>query len=94
MALKIIATIQIKQDHIEMIKQEALKLIVPTRKEVGCLEYFLLQNSEQEDVLIMIETWENEDALAIHFATPHLKQFAQALEGVATLSITKAHLIA
>ncbi|MEY4504752.1 MAG: hypothetical protein RL154_1048 [Pseudomonadota bacterium] len=94
MPIKVIAYISAKKDKIEFIKQEAVKLIEPTLKEVGCMEYQLFQDKDDDSNLIFIETWENEEILKKHLASKHLQDFIKSIEGFAIVSITKAELFA
>ncbi len=94
MSVKIIASITTQSDKIEFVKQEALKLIEPTRKEDGCIEYQLFENKEDSGNLIFVETWESEDLLQKHLQSEHLQAFAKSIGEIATLSITKAAILA
>jgi quinol monooxygenase YgiN len=59
---------------------EAKNLISATRQEAGCISYDLLASTEDEDVLIMLERWEDMDSLDKHMNTRHFKQFGATIE--------------
>ncbi|MDH5235818.1 MAG: antibiotic biosynthesis monooxygenase [Gemmatimonadota bacterium] len=63
------------------------------RAEEGCLEYggvlevqtsLAAQSAPREDVLLVIEKWTNEAALAAHLAAPHMAEFAAQTSGQVT----------
>jgi len=45
-ALTIVATIEAKPDKIDLVKAELQKLIAPTLKEAGCIQYDLHQDNQ------------------------------------------------
>jgi quinol monooxygenase YgiN len=55
--LIIVARIEAKTDKIKQVKTALLKLIKPTRKEEGCLQYDLHQDNENPDVFLFYERW-------------------------------------
>ncbi|HRX71001.1 MAG: antibiotic biosynthesis monooxygenase [Candidatus Competibacteraceae bacterium] len=50
-----------------------LSMIEPTRQEVGCLRYELLQNAADPTDFTFVEEWADTAALDAHSATPHLQ---------------------
>lgn len=63
------------------------------RSEEGCLEYggvlevatsVAAQAPPRDDVLLVIEKWTNEAALAAHLAAPHMTEFAAQTSGQMT----------
>ncbi|MBL8995720.1 MAG: antibiotic biosynthesis monooxygenase [Gemmatimonadetes bacterium] len=63
------------------------------RAEEGCLEYggalevptaLAAQTPPRPDVLLVIEKWTNEAALAAHLAAPHMAEFAAQTSGQMT----------
>lgn len=80
--ITVIAKLVAKKDAVEAVKTELLKLILPTRKESGCIEYTLHQDNKDPAVFIFYETWENAVALERHISTDHYKAYVKALDGV------------
>ncbi|THB69486.1 MAG: antibiotic biosynthesis monooxygenase [Gammaproteobacteria bacterium] len=76
--LTVIATIESKADCIESAKSEMLKMIEPTLKEDGCIDYTLHQDNDNPAVFIFYETWHSEDDLQEHIKTPHMQEFLAA----------------
>jgi len=73
---------------------DAFRRLEPlVRAEEGCLEYggtlevqtaLSAQAPPRPDVLLVIEKWTNESALAAHLAAPHMAEFAAQTSGQMT----------
>ena len=50
-----------------------------SRQEAGCISYRLYQDTERENEFVFVEEWESDSALQRHFATPHIREFMQAI---------------
>ena len=57
-------------------------LIKSTRLEPGCINYNLYINAEDENVLMVLEQWENQDVLDAHMRTEHFKAFNAAVADI------------
>ncbi|MFC1516488.1 putative quinol monooxygenase [Thermodesulfobacteriota bacterium] len=79
--LTIIARIEAKKNNVDLVKSELLKLIEPTRKEQGCLQYDLHQDNENPAIFIFYENWENRELWQIHMNNEHLKAYMDATDG-------------
>jgi quinol monooxygenase YgiN len=79
--ITVIAKIVAQQEGIEAVKAELLKLIFPTRRESGCIEYLLHQDTQNPAVFIFYETWESAAAIEMHIGSNHYKAYAKALDG-------------
>ena len=79
--LTIIARIQAKAEKVDFIKSEATKLIEPTQKENGCIQYDLLQDNEKPEVFVFYEKWESIELWQKHMESDHLKGFVGSTEG-------------
>lgn len=75
----VVAKVVAKTDCVVAVKTELLKLIVPTRKEDGCIEYKLNRDNENPAVFIFYETWESPSHLQKHTNTDHYKAYVQAV---------------
>jgi quinol monooxygenase YgiN len=78
--LTVVAKVVAKKDVIGAVKIELLKLVEPTRKEDGCLEYKLHQDNADPAVFIFYETWESRACLEKHMNTDHFKNYLSAVE--------------
>jgi len=80
--LTIIARIEAKENHIELVKKEVLKLIEPTRKEEGCIQYDLHQDNEDPKVFIFFEIWETQELWQAHIENTPLQNFIKVTDGL------------
>lgn len=79
--LTIVANIKAKDDKVELVKAELLKLIDITRQEEGCINYDLHQDNENPAHFLFYENWESRDLWQTHMGNEHLKQYMAATEG-------------
>jgi quinol monooxygenase YgiN len=77
--LTVVAKVVAKQESRENVQRELLKLIKPTRKENGCIEYNLHQDNEDPAIYIFYEIWENSACLESHMNTDHFKNFVNVV---------------
>lgn len=75
----IVAKITAKTDAVEAVKSELLKMIAPTRREEGCIEYRLHQDNGDPSVFIFYENWESRACLERHMNTEHFKAYVAAV---------------
>ena len=75
----VVAKLTVKEDAIETVKGELLKLVAPTREEEGCLEYRLHQDNDNPVIFIFYENWENMTCLERHINSAHYKRYAAAV---------------
>ena len=78
--LTILANVFAKNDMIELVKTELIKLIAATRAETGCINYNLHQDNDNQTHFMLYENWQNREALLAHMNTPHFKQYLVATE--------------
>jgi quinol monooxygenase YgiN len=77
--LTVVAKVVAKNEAIEIVKSELLKLIEPTRKEDGCIDYTLHQDNDNPAVFIFYETWQSLAHLEKHISTSHYNYYANAV---------------
>ena len=78
--LTVVAEMLAKPGQEDELKRRLLSLIEPTRKEDGCVQYDLHQNTEEAGRFVFYETWRSREALERHLQTPHLVAFGRAEE--------------
>ena len=64
----------------------AIKVAEATRREDGCRSYSFYRDLENENVFRVFEEWESEEALKLHFETPHMAEFRRVLGDVGIVS--------
>ena len=79
--LTIIAHIKAKTDQVALVKTELYKLIDPTRKEEGCINYHLHQDNNNPEHFLFYESWTSRDLWQKHMSSPHLADYLLATEG-------------
>jgi quinol monooxygenase YgiN len=82
MPFTMIATFQAKPGEEQRLQDELGAMIEPSLAEPGCLAYRPLVDPNQPGAMVIIEEWTGEDALEEHFATPHFKHVAEALDEI------------
>ena len=80
--LTVVAKVVAKKESVESVKSELLKLIAPTRKENGCIDYRLHQDNNDPAVFIFYENWESAACLEKHINTDHYKAYVKAVDGL------------
>ena len=78
----IAGSVQVKADRREEARAAALKMAEATRAEAGCLTYRFSADLADPDRVYIFEEWETEEALARHFASPHMAEFQRVLPGI------------
>ena len=90
-----VARIEANKDSIDLVKAELLKLIGPTRKEEGCIQYDLHQDNDRPEVFLFYENWASRELWQVHMANAHLAAYMAATEGkVADFTLNEMTVIA
>ena len=79
--LTVVATVTAKEGFEEEVGQTLAKLIEPTLKEDGCINYDLHRSIENSAVYVFHENWESKNHLDKHLETDHIKACQAALDG-------------
>ncbi|MFC2135789.1 putative quinol monooxygenase [Bacteroidota bacterium] len=86
--LTIVAKIKAMEDVVEVVRNELLKLIEPTRKEKGCLDYILFQDNEDPSLFLFYENWETAEDLDRHMESEH---FNACFDKIGNMISTEVH---
>jgi quinol monooxygenase YgiN len=81
-SLRVVARIKAKPDKIDEVRELLSGLIEPTRKEVGCLGYELLQNRKDPTDFTFLEEWESDSAFNLHATTVHIRDISPKLKEI------------
>lgn len=79
--ITVVATLVVREDAVDAVKAELLKMIEPTRREEGCIDYRLHQDNAVPGVFVFYENWESMACLERHLTTPHYREYAAAVQG-------------
>uniref|UniRef100_C6DZL7 Antibiotic biosynthesis monooxygenase n=1 Tax=Geobacter sp. (strain M21) TaxID=443144 RepID=C6DZL7_GEOSM len=75
----IVAKVTAKNEAIEQVRTELLKMLAPTRQEEGCIEYRLHQDHDNPAVFIFYENWDTAKSVDRHMNSPHFKAYVAAV---------------
>lgn len=79
--LIVVAQVKAKKESVDLVKAELLKLVEPTRKEDGCIQYDIHQDNESPELFLFYEKWETKNLWLAHRVNTHLLHFRNAIEG-------------
>ena len=68
----VVAISIVKEEFQDLYQESLMSLIIPTRKEKGCLLYDLHRNKEDYSHFIFYEIWDSRSSLNDHAASEHL----------------------
>ncbi|NKB50818.1 MAG: antibiotic biosynthesis monooxygenase [Rhizobiaceae bacterium] len=74
----LVATLTIKPGSLPNFIDAAKTCIEATRREAGCISYDLHQSQTDENTLVFVERWENQESLDGHFNAPHFAVWREA----------------
>ena len=78
----VIARHQAKAGKEEAVRAVLTALVAPSRREISCYQYDLLQNPADPRDFCFVERWQHEKALDEHTATTHVRDAVAQLEGL------------
>ena len=81
--LRVVARLIAFPDKVAELKSLLLSIIEPTRKEVGCVQYELLQNQAVPTDFTFVEEWESRALQEVHLGSTHIQAALEQLEGLA-----------
>lgn len=79
--LTIVARIETLPGQQARVKSELLKLVEPTLREPGCLQYDLHQDNDDPTVFLFYENWQNRELWRSHMNSRHIADYTVAVEG-------------
>jgi quinol monooxygenase YgiN len=59
----------------------ALEVMEATRREPGCISYTFSADLADDGLFHVFEEWESQEALDLHFRTPHMTRFQGQMGG-------------
>ena len=72
--LTVVAVFRTRPANEMALKAALLAMLLPTREEVGCVNYDLHQADDDPGSFFFHETWESADHHRAHLDTPHVRQ--------------------
>ena len=77
--ITIVAKSIIKNGMKENFRQTARELIVKSREEEGCISYNLYEDIDNEDILVFIEEWKDQNVIQLHNESKHFNDIIPRL---------------
>ena len=81
-AVTITVQMRAREGQSAALEQELRALVVPTRREPGCIAYELHRSAERPGLFLLHEIWASREDHARHFETSHMKRWAQSKLGL------------
>lgn len=75
----VIARLRAKEGKEDALRTVLSALVNPSRREVACYQYDLLQSSTDPRMFCFVERWENDKALDVHGASEHVRRAGEQL---------------
>lgn len=76
--IHVIATLTIKPDTLDALREAAMPCIEATREEPGCIFYDLNASVSNSRRVVFVERWKSREDLENHLRTPHIKAWREA----------------
>jgi quinol monooxygenase YgiN len=73
--LTVVAEMVAKPGKEDELKRHLISLVDPTRKEDGCVQYDLNQDTSEAGRFVFYECWRSRELLERHLQSPHLLAF-------------------
>jgi quinol monooxygenase YgiN len=94
MSITIVAHIHAKSGQEDLVRDSLNTLVAETRKEPGCLKYDLHSDSKDPTHFVMLESWQNAEAIKSHMGAPHMAEnYARIKDAVTKTAIHQINLI-
>lgn len=89
----VIGTFRLPVDNLAAGRAAMARVIAASRAEPGCLAYAYAEDVLEPGLLRVNEAWESREALAVHFAAPHMQLWRQEREalGMTGREVTAYH---
>jgi quinol monooxygenase YgiN len=81
--IKVVAKNFIAKDKISECIDLVKELAQESRQDAGCISYEMYQDTADETLMTMIETWESEADLQAHLHSPHFKRLVPLIGALA-----------
>lgn len=87
--LRLNCFIQVEEANRAAVLAEAKALTEASLKEEGCIAYDVFESATRPNVLMICETWKDEDVLAAHSKSRHFVLHVGKIEKLAKLKLEK-----
>lgn len=77
--LIVLAKAKVGDGAMEAAKAAIAEMVAASNAEEGCIAYAFTQDLGDPAIIHIVEKWQDEAAIAAHFATPHMATFSAAI---------------
>ncbi|PKP66806.1 MAG: antibiotic biosynthesis monooxygenase [Alphaproteobacteria bacterium HGW-Alphaproteobacteria-7] len=77
--LIVLAKAKVGAGAVDAARTAIADMVAASNAEDGCIAYNFAQDALDPGVLHIVEKWQDDAALAAHFATPHMAAFGAAI---------------
>lgn len=71
----ILGKVKLAPDQLDGARAAMERMVAASRAEDGCIAYSYAQDVLDPETIHVIEKWRDRDAVAFHFATPHMAEW-------------------
>ncbi len=75
--LTIIAVVKAKPEFRDEVMKKSIKLLEPTRKEKGCINYDMNEDLKDHNTFVFHENWESRELWQDHMNSTHLAEYSE-----------------
>jgi quinol monooxygenase YgiN len=75
----VVAHIRAQSTSVAYVRAQLLTMVMPSRAEIGCLNYDLHQSLDDPTLFVIHENWIDRAALEAHFQTAHFRALMETL---------------
>lgn len=79
--LIVLAKATVSADALDQARDAIAAMVAASCAEEGCIDYTFTTDVLDPTSLHIVEKWRDEEALKVHFATPHMAAFQAAVAG-------------
>ena len=80
--LIVLAKCKVSADAMAAASAAIADMVAASNAESGCIAYSFTQDLGDPTLIHIVEKWQDDAALAEHFATPHMAAFGAAIAGL------------
>ncbi len=81
--------IQVSDSNRAALLEAAKELVASSLKDGGCVAYDIFESSTRPDILMICETWADEESLAAHEKAVHFVTLVPKIQKLGTMKIEK-----
>lgn len=87
--IHLVVSISVKPELRNQLMNALDVMVSETRKEKGCVAYYLVEEEAVPNQFYLIEEWATQEDLESHSNSSHFKEYIKATEGIIESSVIK-----